>query len=187
MRVRMLLTTTSLLLAAQAWAVGFDAERFAPAAGAAGGLQIERPAVPAHLEYSLGVFASFADDAVVARDDGGEVARPLHRAVGTDLLASVGLFGQSEVAIDLPLRIFGSGDETPVPGGTLNGSRGIGDLRIVAKATLDRIGSGELGALFGAAAVITLPTGDPAALRGAGDTSLEPRLLAQLGGASWAV
>ena len=42
--------------AARAQVRGFDGERLAPAAGAAGGVFVERPIVPFHLGYGLGLF-----------------------------------------------------------------------------------------------------------------------------------
>src|SRR5687768_15089426 len=68
-----------LLLATPASAQAFDGERFVPATGAAGGLQIERPVVPSHLGYGLGLFLNYADDPVSARqrETGALIGKPL--------------------------------------------------------------------------------------------------------------
>src|SRR5262252_7170265 len=71
---------------------GFEGERLAPAAGAAGGVFVERPIVPFHLGFGFGLFLHFADDAVVVRQGTAVVGTPLDGAVSTDLLASLGLF-----------------------------------------------------------------------------------------------
>src|SRR4051812_25409541 len=83
---------------------GFDGERLAPAAGAAGGLFVERPVVPFHLGYGFGFFLHFADDAVVVRNAAGVMTGvPLDGAVSADLLGSVGLFDFLELAVHLPV------------------------------------------------------------------------------------
>src|SRR6478672_5032810 len=84
---------------ARAQVHGFDGERLAPAAGAAGGVFVERPIVPFHLGFGLGLFLHFADDAVVVRQGSTVVGTPLDGAVSTDLLASIGLFDRLELAL----------------------------------------------------------------------------------------
>src|SRR5688572_26515735 len=128
MRTRLLLASAlSIAAAAPARAQGLDGERFAPAAGAAGGLQVERPVVPAHLGYGLGLFFNYADDGVVSRDDAGnQIGKPLDRAFSADLMASIGLFGRTELAFHLPLRLIYDGEPTNVPGGTLAAGAGVG-------------------------------------------------------------
>src|SRR5947209_155943 len=85
---------------------GFEGERLAPAAGAAGGVFVERPVVPFHLGYGFGLFLHFADDAVVVRDaaGGATLGTPLDGAASADLLASLGLFDFLELAVHLPVR-----------------------------------------------------------------------------------
>src|SRR5258708_40275656 len=77
---------------------GFEGEGLAPAAGAAGGVFVERPLVPIHLGYGLGFFLHFADDAVVVRDavSGATLGTPLDGAVSADFLASIGLLDHFE-------------------------------------------------------------------------------------------
>jgi outer membrane protein OmpA-like peptidoglycan-associated protein len=161
---------------------GFDGERLAPAAGAAGGVFVERPVVPFHLGYGFGLFLHFADDAVVVRGAAGgagvtTLGTPLDGAVSADLLASLGLFNFLEVAVHLPVRLYYTGDGSAAP---LIASRGLGDLRLVPKAAFGRGGSAALGWAFGAAVPVTLPTGDDLALRGSAGVTVEPRLLAGL-------
>jgi len=170
----------AMLAPAAARAQGLDGERYAPAAGAAGGFLLERPVVPAHLGYGLGLFLHFADDAVVLRDraTGDTLAKPLDTALSLDLLASLGLFDFAELAVDLPLRLVYRGDPATVDGTALQASAGVGDLRLVPKFTFFRRGDERSGFVLGAAVPVTLPTGRPSALRGAGVTTGEPRILA---------
>lgn len=154
---------------------GFDGERLAPAAGAAGGLFVERPVVPFHLGYGFGFFLHFADDAVVVRDaTGATLGKPLDGALSSDLLASIGLFDFLELALHLPGRLYYEGDASAAP---LLASRGLGDLRFVPKVSFGRGGDTRLGWLFGLAAPLTFPTGDDLALRGSAGVTVEPKLL----------
>ena len=175
------------LLTATAWGQGLDGERFAPATGAAGGLLLERPVVPAHLGYGLGLFLNFADDAVVARDQasGETVGTPLDHGLSADLLASLGLFAYFELALHLPVRLLWAGDATTVGGSALEAAPGLGDLRLVPKVAFGWMGDARGGFALGAAVPVGLPTGRAAALRGAGGVTVEPRLLALAYGARW--
>ena len=170
-------------------AQGLDGERFVPAAGAAGGLQVERPVVPAHLGYGLGLFLNLSDDAVVARDQasGDTVATPLDHSFSADLLASLGLFDRFELALHLPVRMVYAGDAVTVDGALLEASSGLGDLRLVPKVGLGWMGDAQGGFAFGLAVPVSLPTGRASALRGAGGVTVEPRLLALAYGARWFV
>ncbi len=153
---------------------GFEGERLAPAAGAAGGVFVERPIVPFHLGFGLGLFLHFADDAVVVRQNSTVIGVPLDGAVSTDLLASIGLFDRLELALALPLRLYYKGDDSAAP---LIASAGIGDLRFVPKVSIARGGDEALGWVLGAALPVTFPTGNDLALRGSSGVTVEPRLL----------
>jgi outer membrane protein OmpA-like peptidoglycan-associated protein len=168
-------------------AQGLDGERFAPAAGAAGGFVVERPAVPGHLGYGLGLFLHLADDALVVRDrPGGETrALLLDTAVSLDLIASLGLFDRFELGVHLPLRLVYEGDGQTLGGAALAADGGLGDLRLVPKLVLLHDGDELGGFLLGLAAPVSLPTGSAAALRGAGTVTVEPRLLGLGYGESW--
>jgi outer membrane protein OmpA-like peptidoglycan-associated protein len=168
-------------------AQGLDGERLAPAAGAAGGFAVERPVVPAHLGYGLGLFLHFADDAVVVRDNatGDTVATVLDDALSLDLLASVGFFDFAELAVHLPLRLVYQGQAAVVAGSSLDADGGVGDLRLVPKFQFFWSGDDSGGFIMGAALPVTFPTGNENALRGAGVVTVEPRLLAMGYGERW--
>jgi outer membrane protein OmpA-like peptidoglycan-associated protein len=159
---------------ARAQVRGFDGERLAPAAGAAGGVFVERPIVPFHLGFGLGLFLHFADDAVVVRQGAAVIGTPLDGAVSTDLLASIGLFDHLELALHLPIRVYYEGDASATP---LVASRGFGDLRFLPKLSIARGGDAASGWVLGAALPVTFPTGDDLALRGSSGVTVEPRLL----------
>src|SRR3954464_6241580 len=114
--VATVLVATFTSRTARAQLRGFEGERLAPAAGAAGGVFVERPVVPFHLGYGFGFFLHFADDAVVVRDAAGAViGRPLDGAASADLLASLGLFDRLEIALHLPVRFYYAGDASAAP------------------------------------------------------------------------
>ena len=159
---------------ARAQVRGFDGERLAPAAGAAGGVFVERPVVPFHLGHGFGLFLHFADDPVVVRQGSTMVGTPLDGSVSTDLFASIGLFDRLELALHLPLRLYYEGDATAAP---LIAAAGVGDLRFVPKVAIARGGDAAFGWAFGAALPVTFPTGDDLALRGSSGLTVEPRLL----------
>ena len=159
---------------------GFEGERLAPAAGAAGGVFVERPVVPFHLGYGFGLFLHFADDPVVVRQGATMIGVPLDGSVSTDLLASIGLFDHLELALHLPVRLYYEGDDSAAP---LVASRGLGDLRFVPKVSIVRGGDAAFGWVLGAAVLVTFPTGDDLAFRGsAGVTGGATRLVRALSG-----
>lgn len=163
---------------ATARADGLDGERFVPSVGAEGTFVDEHPAVPSHLGWSLGLFLNFADDQIVLRDDAGNVAsRPLHTGLTTDLTASIGLFGWSELGIGLPLHLVYGGDLYTAGAARLDASPGLGDLRLVPKFALLRRGDIQRHVLLGLAVPVSLPTGDDEAARGAGGLTVHPELL----------
>jgi outer membrane protein OmpA-like peptidoglycan-associated protein len=158
---------------------GLDGQKYVPAAGAAGGFVVERTLIPQHLDWGLGLMLNYADDPVVVSDEatGDDVAKPLHEALTMNLMASIGLWDVAELAIDVPLDLVWSGDTTVVGGDTYQASTGMGDLRLLPK--VDFVRTPSFG--FGLALPVRLPTGDDLALRGAGDLTIEPKLLLSFG------
>ena len=157
---------------------GLDGERFVPSVGAEGTFVDEHPSVPSHLGVGLGLFLNFADDQIVLRDAAGNVAsRPLHTGLTTDLTASLGLFGWSELGIGLPLHLVYDGDAYAAGTARLDASPGVGDLRLVPKFALLRRGTVQRHVLLGLAVPVSLPTGSDEAARGAGGVGVQPELL----------
>lgn len=157
---------------------GLDGERFVPAVGAEGTFAVEHPSAPSHLGWSLGLFVNFADDQIVLRDAAGDVAsRPLHTGLTTDLTASLGLFGWSELGIGLPLHLIYDGDPYAAGAARLDANAGVGDLRVVPKLALLHRGNLRRHVLLGLAVPVSFPTGDDEAARGAGGFGVHPELL----------
>ena len=57
----------------------------------------------------------------------------MHTGVTADLVASIGLFGWSEIGIGLPIHMVYSGDTFTSGNALLDANAGVGDLRLVPK------------------------------------------------------
>jgi hypothetical protein len=169
---RVLLALMVLVAGGRAWAQGLDVQRFVPAAGAAGGLQVERPVVPAHLGYGMGLFLHYARETIPDGLWGG-------RSLGADLLASIGLFNVAELALHLPAQLMYRAPSR-LDGEPPDTADGLNGLRVIPKVSAGWIGSERGGLAFGLAAPVTPPSGSD---RG----SIEPRLLAMVYGRRWFV
>jgi OmpA-OmpF porin, OOP family len=164
---------------------GFDGQRFQPAAGAAGGLVVERPLVPQHLGFGFGLFLHYGFDAVVDRDRPAGVTRHvLKHGLTLDLMGSLGLGNIFELAFVLPIDAVWQGDTTTFMGQTLNAGPGVGDIKLVPKLAW-QFGRTNLNFGIGFMLPIGFPSGDEDALRGAGGFTIDPTLLAALGGYRW--
>jgi outer membrane protein OmpA-like peptidoglycan-associated protein len=164
---------------------GFDGQRFVPAAGAAGGLQVERPLVPQHLGFGVGLFMNYGYDAVVDRDrPAGITTHVLRHAFTMDFLGSLGLGNIFEIAVGLPVDAAWIGDPTNFNGANLNVGPGVGDLRLVPKMAW-WFGRTDLNYGIGFMTPVYFPTGNEDALRGSGGVVIDPVLLASIGGRRW--
>jgi outer membrane protein OmpA-like peptidoglycan-associated protein len=175
------------LASGRARADGFDGQRFVPAAGAAGGLVVERPIVPQHLGFGLGLFLHYGYDEVVDRDRPAGVTRHvLQHGFTLDLMGSIGLGNIFELAVQLPIDAAWVGTPTNFAGQNLATDPGVGDLRLVPKMAW-QFGATRLNYGIGFMIPVGFPTGDENALRGAGGFTLDPTLLAAIGGWRWNV
>jgi outer membrane protein OmpA-like peptidoglycan-associated protein len=164
---------------------GFDGQRFQPAVGAAGGLEVERPLVPQHLGFGFGFFLHYQYDAVVDRDRPAGVTRHvLLHGLTMDFMGSIGLGNIFELAVSLPVDAFWSGTPTTFGGQTLDAGPGVGDIRLVPKLAW-QFGRTDLNFGIGVMLPVGFPSGDEDALRGAGGFTLDPTLLAAIGGWRW--
>ena len=176
-----------LLGAGVAHADGFDGQRFAPAAGAAGGLVVERPLVPQHLGFGFGLFLNYGYAPVVDRDrPTGATVFVLQHALTMDLLASIGLGNIFELAVGVPVDPLWRGVTDDFAGQRLSANAGIGDIRLVPKMAW-YFGRPRLNYGIGFMTPLYLPSGDENALRGAGGVRFDPTLLASIGGHRWDV
>jgi len=173
------------LAASVALADGFNGQRFVPAAGAAGAFMVERPVVPLHLGFGVGLFTNYAWNPVVVREQGtGNVlSTPLRHALSFNLLGSIGLFDFLEIALDLPIHALYTGDSV----GGLSAGGGVGDLRLDPKFAWWVGRSRAVQIYLGGDLPITFPTGSDEAMRGAGGVTIEPRFLFGIGQPRWSV
>jgi outer membrane protein OmpA-like peptidoglycan-associated protein len=173
------------LLAARARADGFDGQRFAPAAGAAGGLVVERPLVPQHLGFGFGLFLHYGFDPVIDHDRGtGAKTYVLQHALTMDALASIGLGNIFELAVALPVDAVWQGAADTFLGQRLAPNAGLGDIRIVPKMAWWG-GRPRLNWGIGFMTPLYLPSGNEDALRGAGAVRFDPTFLGSIGGRRW--
>jgi outer membrane protein OmpA-like peptidoglycan-associated protein len=186
MRAPILLVAILVMLGAGvARADGFDGQRFVPAAGAAGGLVVERPLVPQHLGFGFGLFLNYGYAPVVDRDrPSGANIFVLQHAMTMDLLASIGIGNIFELAVGVPVDPLWSGVSDVFNGQRLSANAGIGDIRIVPKMAW-YFGRPRLNYGIGFMTPLYVPSGNENALRGAGGVRFDPTLLASVGGHRW--
>jgi outer membrane protein OmpA-like peptidoglycan-associated protein len=164
---------------------GFDGQRFVPAAGAAGGLMVERPLVPQNLGFGVGLFMNYGYDAVVDRDRPNGITRPvLQHGFTMDFLGSLGLGNIFEIAVGLPVDAAWIGTPSNFNGANLAAGPGVGDLRLVPKMAW-WFGRTDLNYGIGFMTPVYFPTGNEDALRGSGGVVIDPVLLASIGGRRW--
>jgi outer membrane protein OmpA-like peptidoglycan-associated protein len=168
---------SALVFGSDASAQGFDGQRYVPPVGAAGGLLVERPVIPAGTTGSGAVFLDYAASPVVVSDvESGEVlSRPLNHLLMVDVMGTFSVGGRFELGAHLPVAVINDGDPLDVAGTPLSAAPGLGDLRVVPKVTF--LGSPRSGFRLGAAVPVRFPTGNAEALRGSDAFVIEPQLL----------
>lgn len=114
---------------------------------------LEPVLTPHPLEWNVGAWATYALDPVIVRGAAPSL-HPVENQVATDLIANVGLGARLALGLDLPVAAWQTGDA-----GAPHTS--LGDLTLVAKATVLSNESKGLRAGFGLAALadVSLPTG----------------------------
>ena len=176
-RIAAVLAVLALGAPRLAAADGLDGERFTPSVGIEGTFAVEHPSVAAPWDWGLGLFFNYARDPIVVRDGGDVTSHVLQQAATADLVGSVGLFGFAELGFDLPVHLLYEGDGYSSGGAMLAPDAGVGDLRLVPKFALLRHVSRRERLQLGLGVPVTLPTGDPAAARGAGGVTVTPELM----------
>ena len=184
-RITSLVATGLLFASSTALAQGFDAQSYHPTPdGQNGHWSIASAITPDHLEWGAGLSLNYATNVLVQRDAEGENAHSVIASqITANLLGSLGLTGNLDLGLDVPLHLVMSGDEAAA--GTdfleIDGGFGIGDIRLVPRYRFFSSGfdgsrkglhlAGELG--------IVLPTGDRDNFQGGG-FALAPRVLATI-------
>ncbi len=167
------LLATLLALASSAHAQNI--QNFDPAAGTWNYLSVEGARTASHLEFVPALYINYGQNPLLERDvESGEIIEGVvEQLITFDLLLTLGLFDRLEVSVDVPLNLAY---------GTLLGQRdegfAFGDLRVTPKLRL--FGLEDLNARgVGLALVLpmNLPTGDSDAFVGAGQFTLNPKLV----------
>ncbi len=147
----------------------------------AASLRLEPTSTPGHLEWNVGVWASYARRSVALQDDAeNEVSVPLSDQFSLDYFAGVGIGNRLAIGLAIPTVAYQTGDEPADPAVTpVLPTTGIGDVAFTAKATL--VPTADLGG-FGLATIarVTAPTGDERSFLGEGAATGELRMLGEL-------
>ena len=184
-RIPSLVVTGLLLVSSNALAQGFDAQSYQPTPDGQNGHWSQASAItPDHLEWSAGLSLNYATNVLVQRDFEGEnVHTPIASLLTANLIGSLGLTGNLDLGLDVPLHLLMSGDDAPAETDfiEIDGGFGLGDIRFVSRYRVLSTGldgarrglhlAGELG--------VVLPTGDRDNFQGGG-FQLAPRALATL-------
>jgi outer membrane protein OmpA-like peptidoglycan-associated protein len=152
-----------------------DVQLFRPATGFDDVLGLFGSATQGHLEWSVGAFASIADDPLEFRDDAGVTrARVVQSRFTTELIGAIGIGDRYELGLAVPVFNYQNlGDGTLVTDAYPNvGSVGFGDIRVVPRVSI--LERPEIG--LGAAAPLILPSGDDRGFFGGAGVAFAPRL-----------
>ena len=166
--------------AARAQSASFTVDRFQPGAGAFDVLGVASPETAPHFDWHASLYTSYARDPLrlVAVGHPDEV-KLLHGQSMLHLGISLGLWDRFELGAVLPLTVAQRSEGAPMLGGPVSApvaTGGIGDVRLLPKATVLSVG----GLVLGAAAPFTIPIGRQDAFLGAGAPSVTPTLLVEL-------
>lgn len=119
----------------------FPIERFRLSMDENGILGAESGSVAPHLQWSVGLWAGYADNPFVARDplaDDARVGSLVRRRVGSSVVASLGLFDLGELGLEIPVALYQS--NTPIDGAAIPTQGltfgGLGDVRVMPKFAL---------------------------------------------------
>jgi hypothetical protein len=146
-------------------------------------LYLEPAATPGHLQWNVGVWASYANRLLeIQSADGHAVAVPVQHQLSLDYVAGLGLGDRLALGVVLPTVAYQTGDDVRpyLLDARALPSTVLGDLAFTAKATL--IPSGQLGGFaLAALARLSLPTGNNASYISESAATGELRVLAELG------
>ena len=181
-----LIVATLALGAPAGWSQGFDAQSFHPAPSQRfNHFSVASGLIPEHLQWEAGVAANYGHNVLVQRDSNGDVVHaPLRSIMSLNLLGSIGLTGDLDIGLDIPLHLVQSGDD-PAAGTQfigVDGGAGLGDIRLAPRYRFFSTAEGNAGGLHLAGQLgLALPTGNKDAFRGGG-FQLEPRVIAEFAG-----
>jgi hypothetical protein len=163
-----------------------DVRTWRPPVDPQGGLVLEPVTTPGPWQYSVGLWAGYAQAPVTLRDrtTGQVVTQPLEHLLSADFVADIGLGERAAVGVDVPCFLWQKGasslGSSVVTGGAVP-MTGLGDVALAGKVAIlsnDRQGVrvGPGFALLGAA---TLPSGDRSSFMGDGSTTASLQALGE--------
>ncbi|MFW6050092.1 MAG: OmpA family protein [Myxococcota bacterium] len=155
---------------ARAQSSQLDPQLFSPTPGLGSTFTIDRPEVPRHKTFSVGLGASFATGLLVRADDGRAIVPWRGQA---ELLGALGLFEWLELGAAVPVTLASVADDPFAAEPRTRTVVGAGDVRLAAKVPILR-GDFRLAGR----AVVSLPSGDGDELLGSGYWTLTPGMVA---------
>jgi hypothetical protein len=164
------------IASAPARAQSLDLQQFKPAPGAGAMLDLHGARSLGSLQAQAGLSVTYANAPLVLRAPMSGVGTAVVSNQATaDVLAAIGFLDRLELGLAVPVTVQGSAPAPILGVAYENGvaPAGVGDLRLVPKATLLDVAGFRLGV----AATVTFPTGSAAALAGQGGIGARPRLL----------
>lgn len=160
---------------------GFDIQNFSPAPNQWGDAWTTHAGrVPAAKEWGIHLVTNFADNPLVLRSQEGDVLDSVVGAqVTTNIMGFVGIANRLELAVDIPLVLFQSGESLSSFDvfSADDAQFGIGDVRLFLKGMLFGQPSrlGEKGAALSIYVDSRFPTGNPDVYQG-DNLRIEPGL-----------
>lgn len=146
-------------------------------------LYLEPAGAPGHLQWNVGVWASYAARLLEIRSAEDQlVAVPVRHQLSLDYVAALGLGDRLALGVALPTVPYQSGDGVAayIPGARELPTTALGDLAFTAKATL--VPSGQLGGFaLAALARMSVPTGNTVSYVSESAATGELRVLGELG------
>jgi len=189
-----LVAATAAFVAAPALAAdpapSLDLRGFDPPAAPRSGLHFEPASSPATFDFNAALWTNYSYRPVTLRNTDDEVAYSVvGHQLSADLVANFGLFERAAIGMQLPFLLFQTGDDPtdengPAAVATLGSyflpSQALGDLKLLAKITLVKPTSGDLGGFALALHErFSFPTGEESSYLGEGHVKSETRLLAE--------
>ncbi|HYH99095.1 Ig-like domain-containing protein, partial [Hyalangium sp.] len=155
-----------------------DVQQFKPGPGAYDVLGLQSARVNRHLGWNLGLSVSYAKDPLIFLDprESTTVYKLVENQLTVDVMGAIAFLDRFELGVAIPITSQTS-QSSPTFAPILAegvGKTGLGDVRLVPKASLYSTG----GLILGAALPIHLPTGGDASFLGGG-FSVRPRLLGE--------
>ncbi|MCB9599855.1 MAG: OmpA family protein [Sandaracinus sp.] len=147
----------------------FDTQLFHPTVGPGATFTLDRPTVPRHGTFSVGLAANLGTGTFRRAEDDEDIVPWRFDA---ELLASVGLFEWIELGLAMPVVIASTTNDPFASDLQHQTTARPGDLRLQAKVPILR---GDLG--LAARAIFSLPTGDGSQFLGTDYWTMQPSLV----------